>query len=39
MSAVVYKAGHCGAKSSSRTSFLRAVQSQFVIVSAGGENR
>jgi competence protein ComEC len=38
LSAVVYKAGHNGAKSSSGASFLRAIQPQYVIVSAGEGN-
>ena len=39
LSAVVYKAGHHGAKSSSSAEFLEAVQPQYVIVSAGEGNR
>lgn len=39
LSAMVYKAGHHGAKSSSSEPFLRAVNPQFVIVSAGEGNR
>ncbi|MGB3716308.1 MAG: hypothetical protein WA996_17945, partial [Candidatus Promineifilaceae bacterium] len=38
LSAVVYKAWHHGAKSSSGESFLWAVQPQYVIDSAGEEN-
>ncbi len=38
LSAVVYKAGHHGAKSSSGESFLGAVQPRYVIVSAGEGN-
>jgi len=39
LSAVVYKAGHHGAKSSSCKPFLEAVNPQYVVVSAGAENR
>ncbi|HET6445925.1 MAG TPA: DNA internalization-related competence protein ComEC/Rec2 [candidate division Zixibacteria bacterium] len=39
LSAVVYKAGHHGAKSSSWRPFLTAVGPQYVIVSAGEGNR
>ncbi len=39
LSAVVYKAGHHGAKSSSSAGFLEAVRPQYVIVSAGEGNR
>jgi competence protein ComEC len=35
---VVYKAGHHGAKSSSGAPFLRAINPQYVIVSAGEGN-
>lgn len=38
LSAVVYKAGHHGARSSSGESFLRTIQPQYVIVSAGEGN-
>jgi competence protein ComEC len=38
LSAVVYKAGHHGARSSSGESFLRAIRPQYVIVSAGEGN-
>ncbi|MGB3715934.1 MAG: ComEC/Rec2 family competence protein, partial [Candidatus Promineifilaceae bacterium] len=38
LSAVVYKAGHHGAKSSSGEPFLRAINPQYVIVSAGEGN-
>lgn len=38
LSAVVYKAGHHGAKSSSSELFLRAISPQYVIVSAGKGN-
>jgi len=38
LSAVVYKAGHHGAKSSSSELFLNAVNPQYVIVSAGEGN-
>ncbi len=39
LSAVVYKAGHHGAKSSSSTEFLEAVRPQFVVISVGEENQ
>ena len=39
LAAVVYQAGHHGAKSSSCEPFLRAVNPQYVIVSAGEGNR
>jgi competence protein ComEC len=35
---MVYKAGHHGAKSSNSERFLRAVQPQYVIISAGEGN-
>ena len=35
----VFKAGHHGSRSSSNDFFLEAVQPQFIIVSAGQENR
>jgi competence protein ComEC len=38
LSAVVYKAGHHGARSSSSASFLRAVLPRYVVVSAGEGN-
>jgi competence protein ComEC len=37
--ALVYKAGHHGAKSSSGARFLQAINPQYVIISAGEENR
>jgi len=39
LSAVVYKAGHHGAKSSSSVAFLDAVRPQYVVISVGEENR
>ena len=39
LSAVVYKAGHHGAKSSSSTAFLDSVRPQYVVMSVGEENR
>ena len=39
LSAVVYKAGHHGAKSSSSAEFLEVVRPQYVVVSAGEDNR
>jgi beta-lactamase superfamily II metal-dependent hydrolase len=39
LSAVVYKAGHHGARSSSSKPFLDAVQAQYVVISAGDGNR
>lgn len=39
LSAVVYKAGHHGAKSSSTTPFLEAVRPRYIAVSAGEGNR
>ena len=39
LSAVVYKAGHHGARSSSSKLFLNAVQPQYVVISAGEDNR
>ncbi|MGD2048100.1 MAG: DNA internalization-related competence protein ComEC/Rec2 [Chloroflexota bacterium] len=39
LAAVVYKAGHHGAKSSSSTDFLESVRPQVVIISAGEGNR
>jgi competence protein ComEC len=38
LSAIVFKAGHHGARSSSSKRFLEAVQPQFVIISAGEGN-
>ncbi len=38
LTAMVYKAGHHGAKSSNSEMFLRTVQPQYVIVSAGEGN-
>ncbi|MGW8319654.1 MAG: DNA internalization-related competence protein ComEC/Rec2, partial [Candidatus Promineifilaceae bacterium] len=37
--AVVYKAGHHGAKTSSSAAFLAAVSPQFIVISAGSGNR
>lgn len=39
LSAVVYKAGHHGARDSSSSTFLEAVRPQYVVVSAGEGNR
>ena len=39
LAAVVYKAGHHGAKSSSSTDFLESVRPQVVVISAGEGNR
>lgn len=39
LSAVVYKGGHHGAKSSSSAEFLEAIRPQYVVISAGEGNR